>query len=90
MKRVHMRLAEADLAILDKQAKSAGISRAEFLRSRVLSSSNGRTYSTEQYHQLVAKAQRLSNLPRAQVEQLVNFLFVQFMGPHGEESSPCV
>ena len=90
MKRVHMHLAEADLAILDGQASSAGISRAEFLRNRVLNTINGRTYSTAQFHQLVADAQRRSNLPRAQVEQLVSFLFVQFMGPHGEEASHCL
>jgi hypothetical protein len=87
MKRVNIHLAEADLALLDSQAVTAGISRSEFLRNRVLNSVNGKNYSPKQYQQLVAAAQRRSNVPRAQVEQLVNFLFIEFMAPHGEEAN---
>ena len=90
MKRINIHLDESDISLLDSQASSAGVSRSELLRTRVLNSVNGKTYSAAQYHQLVAEAQRRSNLPRAQVEQLVSFLFVQFMGPRGEEASRCL
>ena len=58
MKRVNIHLAEADLAILDSQANSAGISRSEFLRSRVLNSINGKQYTPKQYQALISAAQR--------------------------------
>jgi hypothetical protein len=87
MKRVNIHLAEADLAVIDGQAVTAGVSRSELLRSRVLNSVNGKNYSPQQYQQLVAAAQRRSNVPRAQVEQLVNFLFIELMAPHGEEAN---
>ena len=89
MKRVNIHLAEADLALLDSQANSAGVSRSEFLRNRVLNSINGKNYSPKQYQALVAEAQRRSNVPRAQVEQLVNFLFIKLMEPHVEATSHC-
>jgi len=87
MKKVNIRLAEDDLALLDKQADTAGISRSEFLRGRVLNSINGKSYNTEQYQRLITAAQKRSNVPRTQVEQLVNFLFIELMAPHGEEAN---
>ena len=87
MKKVNIRLAEDDLALLDKQADTAGISRSEFLRGRVLNSINGKSYNTEQYQRLITAAQKRSNVHRTQVEQLVNFLFIELMAPHVEEAS---
>ena len=89
MKRVNIHLDEADIAVLDSQANSAGVSRSEFIRTRVLNSVNGKNYSPKQYQKLIAEAQRRSNVPRAQVEQLVNFLFIRLMEPHVEEASRC-
>jgi len=89
MKRINIHLAEDDLAILDSQANSAGISRSEFLRSRVLNSINGKKYTPKQYQALISAAQRRSNVPRSQVEQLVNFLFIELMEPRVEEASHC-
>ena len=89
MKRINIHLAEDDLAILDSQASSAGISRSEFIRSRVLNSINGKKYTPQQYQALIAAAQRRSNAPRSQVEQLVNFLFIELMEPRVEEASHC-
>ena len=89
MKRIHMHIAEEDLAILDGQAHSEGISRSEFLRTRVLNSVNGKKYSPRQYQELISAAQRRSNVPRSQVEQLVNFLFIKLMEPRVEEANRC-
>ncbi len=89
MKRVNIHLDEADIAVLDSQANSAGVSRSEFIRTRVLNSVNGKKYSPRQYQELISAAQRRSNVPRSQVEQLVNFLFIRLMEPRVEEANRC-
>ena len=77
---------ESDIALLDRQAAQQGVKRAELIRSKLFAQQK-ETYSPVDYHKLVTAACRNSNLPRSQVEHLVNFLFVQLVAPTPRKAS---
>jgi hypothetical protein len=79
MREVKFLIEEHDLFTLDRHAKQNGSSRAELIRSRVMSPGGRKRLSTADYHKLVVEAQRQCDLPRAQVEKLVAFVFCQLM-----------
>jgi len=82
-KRIEIKLEESDIALLDFQAKEKGISRADLVRDRLLSSQPaGGKFSPADLAALVARINCISNLPRAEVERLVHAVFVEVMsGP---------
>lgn len=79
MKRTEIRLKidSDDLAILDEEATRTGLSRSNLLRYRAISP---RRYSPTSYSALVSRAYRVANLPRSQVERVVNYVFIELMG----------
>ncbi len=78
MKQIKLSISEEDLAALDHEAAKTGLSRAELLRCRAVAS---RRYTPTSYAALVSKANRVADLPRSQVERIVNFMFTELMGP---------
>ena len=86
MKRTEIRLKinDDDLAILDEEVKRTELSRSEILRCRAVAR---KRYSTNEYLALVSRANRVADLPLDQVERIVNFVFVELMGPCGEAAN---
>ena len=75
---VKLSLSPAETEIIDNHAKTQGVTRAQALRSRAFSLKH---YTPNDYEELVRKARNISNLPRSQVEWIVNTVFVELMGP---------
>ena len=84
-KTIKVTLKESDVALLDRQAAEQGVKRAQLIRSKLFAKE--RKLAPIDYYQLVAAACRVSNLPRSQVEQLVNFLFVRLLASSPQEAS---
>lgn len=84
MTTVKLTLSPEELEILDNQATIKGSTRAQALRSRAFTSRN---YNPQSYAQLVSKASRLTDLPRHQVERIVNYVFVEVMEPCVQEAN---
>ncbi len=78
MKQIKLSIREEDLDALDHEAAQTGLSRAELLRCRAVAP---RRYTPTDYAVLVSKANRVADLPRSQVERLVNYVFVELTGP---------
>ena len=85
MKQIKIKISEEDLAALDHEAAQTGLSRAELLRCRAVAS---RRYTPAGYALLVSKANRVADLPRSQVERLVNYVFVELTGPGESGANP--
>jgi hypothetical protein len=87
MKRTEIRLKidADDLAILDEEATRTSLSRSDLLRYRAVAP---RRYSPTSYSALVSRAYRQVDLPRSQVERIVNFVFIELMGPGEEGANP--
>lgn len=87
MKRTEIRLKidADDLAILDEEATRTGLSRSDLLRYRAVAP---RRYSPTSYSALVSRANRVADLPRSQVERVVNYVFVELMGSSEEGANP--
>ena len=87
MKRTEIRLKidADDLAILDAEATRTGLSRSDLLRYRAVAP---RRYSATDYARLVSRAYRQVDLPRGQVERVVNYVFVELMGSREEGANP--
>lgn len=83
---VKVTMDEKDIAVLDRQAEQAGVHRAELIRSRVFNA-DGERFSPVDYQRLVSDACRLSNLPRSQVERLVDYLFVRLLSKNRPATS---
>ena len=84
-KTIKVTLKESDVALLDRQAVEQGVTRAQLMRSKLFA--KGEKFSPVDYYQLVASACRTSDLPRNQVEQLVNFVFVRLLAPSPQEAT---
>ena len=85
MKHIKLSISEEDLATLDYEAAQTGLSRAELLRCRAVAP---RRYSPQSYVLLVSKANRVADLPRNQVERIVNYVFTQLTGPSESGANP--
>ena len=85
---VKVTLDEGAVALLDRQAAAEGVHRSDVIRARILRGPANRSFSPDDYYRLVAAACRTSDLPRNQVERLVNFVFNEVMGPRSGEASP--
>ena len=87
MKRTEIRLKidADDLAILDEEATRTGLSRSDLLRYRAVAP---RRYSPTDYAKLVSRAYRQVDLPRGQVERIVNHVFIELMGSGVGEANP--
>ena len=84
-KTIKVTLKESDVALLDRQAVEQGVTRAQLMRSKLFA--KGEKFSPVDYYQLVSAACRTSDLPRNQVEQLVNFVFVRLLAPPPQEAT---
>ena len=84
-KTIKVTLTESDVALLDRQAVEQGVTRAQLMRSKLFA--KGEKFSPVDYYQLVSAACRTSDLPRNQVEQLVNFVFVRLLAPTPQEAT---
>ena len=82
---IKVTLTESDVALLDRQAVEQGVTRAQLMRSKLFA--KGEKFSPVDYYQLVSAACRTSDLPRNQVEQLVNFVFVRLLAPTPQEAT---
>ena len=88
MKRIEIKLEEADIALLDFQAKEQGVNRSELIRSRLFSSSPAKDYTPQDLSRLISRVNRVSNLPRSEVERLVYTVFTALMSESREATSP--
>ena len=87
-KPIKINMEQSDIALLDLQAKEKGISRADLVRDRLFSSqAAGGKFSPADLAALVARVNRVSNLPRAEVERLVHTVFVEVMSGPREATS---
>jgi len=86
-KAVKINMEESDIALLDLQAKEKGISRADLVRDRLFTSSAGRGYTPQDLAALVSRVNRVSNLPRGEVERLVHKVFVEIMSGSREAAN---
>jgi len=75
---VKLTLSPEETEIIDNHAATQGATRAQALRARAFAS---RTYTPSDYEKLISKAHRIADLPRSQVERIVNAVFVELMGP---------
>ena len=87
-KPVKINMEESDIALLDIQAKEKGISRADLVRDRLFSSGAERQFTPADLAALVSRVNRVSNLPRSEVERLVHTVFVEVMSGPREAASP--
>ena len=87
-KPVKINMEESDIALLDLQAKEKGISRADLVRDRLFSEGTGRQFSPKDLAALVSRCNRVSNLPRSEVERLVHAVFVEIMSGPREATTP--
>ena len=90
MKIVKVQFSDDDINWVDRLAADHNVSRAEFIRRRVLGGGDGgpRRINTLEYQKLVSDACRRVNVPRSQVDQLVSFVFCELMAPPAVEASP--
>ena len=88
MKRIELKLEETDLALLDHQAKEKGVNRSDLIRHRLFADTPGRAYTPEDLARLVSRVNRVSNLPRSEVERLVYTVFTAIMSESREATSP--
>ena len=82
---IRLRIDADDLAILDEEATRTGLSRSDILRHRAVAP---RRYSPASYSALVSGANRVADVPRSQVERIVNHVFVELMGPCEKGANP--
>ena len=87
MKRIEIKLEETDLALLDFQAKEKGVNRSDLIRHRLFADTPGRAYTPEDLSRLVGRVNRVSNLPRAEVERLVYTVFTALMSESREATN---
>ena len=87
-KPVKINMEESDIALLDLQAKEKGISRADLVRDRLFSEGTGRQFTPKDLAALVSRCNRVSNLPRSEVERLVHTVFVEVMSGPREAAIP--
>ncbi len=87
-KTIKLALEENDIELLDKQAEQQGISRAELIRSRVLAGPFGRQFTPKDLSTLISRVNRVSNLPRAEVERLVYTVFTSLMSESRAATTP--
>ena len=87
-KPVKINMEESDIALLDIQAKEKGVSRADLVRDRLFSENAGRKFSPQDLAALVSRCNRVSNLPRSEVERLVHTVFVEVMSGPREATIP--
>ena len=87
-KRIEVTLEESDIALLDFQAKEKGISRADLIRHRLFADSPGRAYTPADLSTLIGRVNRVSNLPRSEVERLVYTVFTALMSDSQGAANP--
>ena len=86
-KPVKINMEESDIALLDIQAKEKGVSRADLVRDRLFSKGASRQFTPADLAALVSRVNRISNLPRGEVERLVHTVFVEVMSGPREATS---
>ena len=84
MSTIKLTLSPEELEIIDNYAAKQGTTRAQALRIRAFDS---RTYSPKDYEQLILKARRVADIPRGQVERIVNAVFIEIMEPGVSEAT---
>jgi hypothetical protein len=73
MKIIKLHIDEDQLAMLDKEAKTERVTRAELIRSRLRTNTSTNVVTLDDFQRLITKVVRTSgvSLPRPQVETLV-------------------
>ena len=87
-KPVKINMEESDIALLDMQAKEKGVSRADLVRDRLFTSNGRGKFTPQDLAALVSRCNRVSNLPRSEVERLVHKVFVEIMSGSREAAIP--
>ncbi len=87
-KTIKLTLEESDIELLERQAEQQGVSRAELIRSRVLTGPFGRQFTPKDLSTLVSRVNRVSNLPRSEVERLVYTVFTALMSESRAATTP--
>ncbi len=88
MKVIKVYFEERDIERLNELSKARGVSRAEYVRDKVLYGTGVRKHTPKEYYELITECCRKSNMPRSAVEHCVNHVFTYLMAPHSVEASP--
>ena len=81
-------LSEEQTAELDRQATTKGVTRSDFIRSRVFASDEPPSFTAADLAALISRVHRGSNCPRNEVERIVYAVFTAVMSESREAASP--
>ena len=84
MKKVTTQFNEHEVELLEREARTMGISKNELIRLKALSYGAHQDFTPADLAQLVSDANRECNIPRGEVERLVNFVFIKILGAKRE------
>ena len=84
---VKLTLEEQQIALLDHEAQVKGVHRADIIRDRLFDT-EVRKFSPQDLAALVSRVNRISNIPRAEVERIVHKVFVEVSSGPQEAASP--
>lgn len=84
MQKISTRFHEHEVELLEREALNMGISKNELIRLKALSYGAHQDFTPADLAQLVSDANRECNIPRGEVERLVNFVFIKILGAKRE------
>ena len=84
MKKVTTQFNEHEVELLEREARTMGISKNELIRLKALTYAARQDFTPADLAQLVCDANRECNIPRGEVERLVNFVFIKILGEKRE------
>jgi len=84
MKKVTTQFNEHEVELLEREARTMGISKNELIRLKALTYGARQDFTPADLAQLVSDANRECNIPRGEVERLVNFVFIKILGEKRE------
>jgi hypothetical protein len=84
MKKISTQFHEHEVELLEREALNMGISKNELIRLKALSYGARQDFTPADLAQLVSDANRECNIPRGEVERLVNFVFIKILGAKRE------
>ena len=84
MKKVTTQFNEHEVELLEREARTMGISKNELIRLKALTYGARQDFTPADLAQLVSDANRECNIPRGEVERLVNFVFIKILGAKRE------
>ena len=72
---------------INMEESDIALRRADLVRDRLFASNAGRGFTPQDLAALVARCNRVSNLPRSEVERLVHKVFVEIMSGSREAAN---